>query len=164
MDAPDCGCAGIAARQIVLATGAAAFAHLPSDADGEPAGRGEKGQAAILETTTPVDSRPILYHNGTYVVPRGGNRVSVGATSERYFEVAQATDSLLDDKIAVAQAMCPALAGAQVVERWAAARPRAAGRGLLVGPHPVLAGVAVTTGGFKTGLAMAHTLSPGALS
>jgi len=151
----------IAARRIVLATGAAAFAHLPPTEKGEPAGRGEKGQAAVLETTEPFGERPIIFHDGTYVVPRGERRVSVGATSERHFDHAETVDSLLDEKIARAEALCPALSGASVVERWAAARPRAADRGLLVGPHPTLAGVSVATGGFKTGLALAHTLDPG---
>ena len=147
----------IAARRIVLATGAAAFAHLP-DVDGEPAGRGEKGQAARLSVTLDVADRPIIYHDGTYVVPRDGGEVAVGATSERYYEDVAATDSLLDEKIARAHALCPALEGARVIERWAAARPRAADRALLVGSHPTIRGVTVATGGFKTGLAMAHTL------
>ncbi len=147
----------IAAKLIVLATGAAAFAHLP-EVEGEPAGRGEKGQAARLSVAIDVTDRPIIYHDGAYVVPREGGEVAVGATSERYYEDAAMTDMLLDEKITRARALCPALQGAQVVERWAAARPRAADRGLLVGPHPTLQGVAVATGGFKTGLAMAHML------
>ncbi len=150
----------VAARRIVIATGADAFAHLPPTDRDEPAGRGEKGQAAILETVAPVDGNPILYHDGTYIVPRGGRQVAVGATSERYFECPTTTDALLDDKIARAATLCPALGGARIVERWASVRPRAANRALRVGPHPSLAGVSVATGGFKTGLAMAHTLDP----
>ena len=144
--------------RIVLATGAAAFGHLPLTKSGEPAGRGEKGQAAVLEVDAEIGTRPIIFHDGTYVVPRGAQTVAVGATSERYFERADVTDALLDEKIAKAGALCPALSGARVVERWAAARPRAADRGLMVGPHPTLRGVSVATGGFKTGLAMAHRL------
>ena len=150
----------IAAQRIVLATGAAAFEHWPPTDAGDPAGRGEKGQAAVLEGVASAESRPILYHDGTYVVPRRPGQVAVGATSERYFERTDATDELLDEKIARARALCPALSDARVVERWAAARPRAANRGLHIGPHPFLPGVSVATGGFKTGLAMAHTLTP----
>ncbi len=152
----------IAARLIVLATGAAAFAHLP-DSDGEPAGRGEKGQAARMSVVGDVAARPIIYHDGTYVVPREGNEVAVGATSERYYDDATTTDALLDQKIERADALCSALTGARVIERWAAVRPRAADRALLVGRHPVLSGVSVATGGFKTGLAMAHMLDISAL-
>ncbi len=153
----------IRAHRIILATGAEAFRHLPLAGSGEPAGRGEKGQAAVLEISTEAASHPIIFHNGTYVVPRGGRSVAVGATSERYFERADTTDEKLDEKIALATALCPALSGARVVERWAAARPRAADRGLMVGPHPILSAVSVATGGFKTGLAMAHTLDLGDL-
>jgi len=150
----------IAARHIVIASGADAFRYLPPSEEGDPAGRGEKGQAALVEATGSLDGHPILYHDGTYVVPRGGAMAAVGATSERYFERADTTDPLLDEKIAKARAMCPALTDARVVERWAATRPRAADRGLLVGPHPTLPQVSVATGGFKTGLAMAHVLDP----
>lgn len=153
----------IAARLIVVATGAAAFAHLPPTVEGDPAGRGEKGQAAVLRLSAPVGERPVIYHDGTYVVPRGGEGVAVGATSERYFDDLASCDTLLDEKIDRARALCPALEGAEVVERWASVRPRSVDRGLLVGPHPTLEGVALATGGFKTGLAMAHTLDPAAL-
>jgi glycine/D-amino acid oxidase-like deaminating enzyme len=155
--------ARIAARHIVLATGAEAFRHLP-DADGEPAGRGEKGQAAVLRLREPVGNRPILYLDGTYVVPREDGTVAVGATSERHYDDVSATDTLLDAKIAQAYRICPALEGAETIERWAAARPRAADRGLLVGRHPALDDVSIATGGFKTGLAMAHTLDWGTLA
>ena len=154
----------IEADRIVLATGAAAFGHLPLLESGEPAGRGEKGQAAVLEIDGQAGARPIIFHDGTYVVPRGEREVAVGATSERYFECANATDTLLDEKIARAQALCPVLVGARVIERWAAARPRAADRRSMVGPHPALRGVSVATGGFKTGLAMAHRLDIGDLA
>ena len=161
---PGAACFGngerIAARHIVLATGAEAFPHLPETEKGDPAGRGEKGQAALLEAKAEHADRPLLFHDGTWVVPRGGRRVAVGATSERAYIDARTTDSLLDERIDRARALCPALSGAKEIERWAAARPRAANRGLLVGPHPTLPGVSVATGGFKTGLALAHTLDP----
>ncbi len=154
----------IVARLIVLATGAAAFAHLPPAAEGDPAGRGEKGQAAVLRVGRAVADRPLIYHDGTYVVPRGAGQVAVGATSERHFEVDDAVDGLLEERLDRARAICPALAEGAVVERWASVRPRSADRGLTVGTHPSLAGVAVATGGFKTGLAMAHTLDPETLT
>ena len=150
----------IDARCVVLATGADAFRHLPPGTTGEPAGRGEKGQAAIVEAGGDVGERPAIFHDGTWIVPRGGRQVAIGATSERDYADAGATDTLLDERIARAESLCPFLSGAVVLERWAAARPRSADRGLLIGPHPALAGVSVATGGFKTGLAMAHTLEP----
>ena len=144
----------IAARKIVVATGVDAFQFLP-----EPdAGRGEKGQAAILRLPVALaDELPLIYSNRLYVVPRGGDLVAVGATSERDYESATAPDAQLDALIERAAALCPALRDAEVVERWANLRPRAADRKPLM--RQVSEPVIVATGGFKTGLAVAHIIA-----
>ncbi len=150
----------ISARRIIITTGTDAFRYLPDTDNGEPAGRGEKGQAALFRLAqSHGDDRPIVFFDGTYVVPRGNGIVALGATSERRFDAPNSTDALLDAKIDKARALCPALEGAEEIERWAALRPRAADRRLLVAPHPTLQGVTIATGGFKTGLAMAHMLA-----
>jgi len=148
----------ITARHIILATGADAFRLLPDAREDTPAGRGEKGQAAILRLAdgASVDDLPLIYRDRLYVVPRGENLVAVGATSEREYADATSTDEQLDALIARATEICPRLKSAEVVERWARLRPRAADKRLLLGPHPSLPDVTVATGGFKTGLAMAH--------
>lgn len=146
------------AKWIILATGANAFAHLPDPEEGTPAGRGEKGQAAILRLApgSNVDALPLIYRDRLYIVPRGDGLVSVGATSEREFTDSETTDAQLETLIERAKEICPRLSGAETIERWARLRPRAADKRLLVGPHPTLESVIVATGGFKTGLAMAH--------
>ncbi len=151
----------IRARHIVLANGAGAFEHLPDLDDETPAGRGEKGQAAILRLAPgqAVSDLPLIYRDRLYIVPRGETHVAVGATSEREYGDPDMTDTQLDSLIDKAEAICPALEGAEVIERWARLRPRAADKRLLVGPHPTHAGVTVATGGFKTGLAMAHKVA-----
>ncbi len=148
----------LTARHIVLATGADAFRLIPDVNDDAPAGRGEKGQAAVLRLASgsSVEDLPLIYRDRLYVVPRGDNLVSVGATSEREFAKAKTTDELLEDLINRAKEVCPRLEGAEVVERWARLRPRAADKRLLIGPHPDFPEVMIATGGFKTGLAMAH--------
>ena len=148
----------LTARRIILTTGADAFRFLPDAREDIPAGRGEKGQAAILRLAdgVSVDDLPLIYRDRLYVVPRGEGLVSVGATSERAYLDAETTDDQLETLIAQASEICPRLARAQVVERWARLRPRAADKRLLLGPHPSFSGVTVATGGFKTGLAMAH--------
>lgn len=151
----------IRARHIVLATGAGAFEHLPAvDAD-TPAGRGEKGQAAILRLAPDiaVEDLPLIYRDRLYIVPRAEGHVAVGATSERDYSDPVTTDDQLEALIEAARAISPALSGAEVIERWARLRPRAADKRLLVGPHPVHEGATVATGGFKTGLAMAHRVA-----
>jgi len=146
------------ANWIILATGADAFRHLPDPEEGTPAGRGEKGQAAVLRLAPgiDVDEFPLIYRDRLYIVPRGGGLISVGATSERDYADSESTDAQLDSLIEQAKDISPRLSGAETVERWARLRPRAANKRLLIGPHPTLEGVVVATGGFKTGLAMAH--------
>jgi len=148
----------LSAKHIILATGADAFRLLPEAREDTPAGRGEKGQAALLRLAdgTSADDLPLIYRDRLYVVPRGGNIVSVGATNEREYADAEATDDQLEDLIGRATAICPRLDGAEVIERWARLRPRAADKRLLLSPHPDHSKVMVATGGFKTGLAMAH--------
>ena len=154
------------AKQIVLATGADAFRYLPDPEEGTPSGRGEKGQAAVLRLAegAKVDDLPLIYRDRLYIVPRGAGLVSVGATSEREFSAPDTTDEQLDTLIERAREICPLLERAETVERWARLRPRAADKRLLVGPHPTLEGVTVATGGFKTGLAMAHIAARKAIS
>lgn len=150
----------LTARQIVLATGADAFRFLPTPEGGDPPGRGEKGQAALLRLKPGADisAFPLIYSDRLYVVPQGADTVAVGATSERDFTHPTDCDAQLDTLIERAKGLCPALEDATVTERWARLRPRAADKRLLVGAHPEIAGVTVATGGFKTGLAMAHTV------
>ena len=148
----------LTARSIVLTTGADAFRLLPNAREDTPAGRGEKGQAAILRLAdgVTVDDLPLIYRDRLYIVPRGDGLISVGATSEREYADAVTTDDQLETLIARAKEICPRLHGAAVTERWARLRPRAADKRLLLGPHPNVPNVTVATGGFKTGLAMAH--------
>jgi len=107
----------VAARLIVLATGAAAFEFLP-DQDDEP------------------------------------GEIAVGVTSSK----APIDDEVLDRRIGEARDLCPALSDAKERTRWQAIRPRAANKLIVNAPHPSRPNIWVSTGGFKTGLAMAHQL------
>jgi glycine/D-amino acid oxidase-like deaminating enzyme len=49
----------------------------------------------------------------------------------------------------------PALAGAEVVGRWAGIRPRARSRATILGPWPGRLGQFVANGGFKIGFGVA---------
>ncbi len=69
------------------------------------------------------------------------------------------TDAQLDALIDKARALCPALADAPVVDRWAGIRPRAKSRAPMVGPWPGRPGHYVANGGFKIGLAMAPAVA-----
>ncbi len=138
----------VRAEAVVLATGAGG-GLAPA-----PLVQGVKGQAALLAPRSVLDG-PMLFSDGIYIVPHADGRVAVGSTSERAWTDAGSTDGLLDDVIARACALCPALGGAEVVERWAGLRPRGGRPDPVVGGLPGHERVLVAGGGFKTGLATA---------
>jgi glycine/D-amino acid oxidase-like deaminating enzyme len=141
---------------ILWATGADGLAALSADL-GREAGRGIKGQAALLR----LDRRgaPQIYAGGLHVVPHADGTVAVGSTTERDFDDAEATDGQLDAVIARARAAVPALGDAPVVRRWAGLRPRARTRRPVLGPWPGRPGHFVANGGFKIGFGLAPAVA-----
>jgi glycine oxidase len=144
------------AVHVVLAAGLGGF-DLVKDATGHPGGRGVKGQAAVLGTGGPVGN-PAIFAQGIYVVPHADGTVAVGSTSEDAWDDATATDGLLNDLMLRAQALCPRLAGARLLERWAGLRPRAPRPDPMVGPLPGFDRVFLATGAFKIGFGIAHAV------
>ena len=92
-----------------------------------------------------------------------GGFAAVGSTSENIYDDPTATDARLDEVIARARALMPALRDAPVVERWAGIRPKAIGRDPLVGPLPGHPNIIALTGGFKISFGVAHRLAVSAL-
>ena len=135
---------------IVIAAGVAGFALA-----GISGAKGIKGQAALLRPNR-RGSGPVIYDDGVYVVPQQDGVVAVGSTSENGFDDPMATDSALEALIARARALCPALDGAEVVERWAGVRPRAPRRDPLIGLLPGSDRIFLALGGFKIGFGIAH--------
>lgn len=149
----------VAAGHVVLAAGWESFG-LVADRFADPLGTGVKGQAALLRPARPVDpAMPILYDDGVYVIAHDSGCVAVGSTSESAFSGPTSTDGKLDAVIEAAKALCPALAGAQIIERWAGVRPKAEGREPLVGPLPGHENLLLATGGFKISFGIAHLLA-----
>ena len=141
------------ARATIWATGAAGLAAL-SAATGRAEGAGVKGQAATLALPVPPDT-PQTFADSLHIVPHADGTVAIGSTSEREWADPATTDAALDDLIARARAICPALADAPVVTRWAGIRPRAASRAPLLGAWPGRAGHFIANGGFKIGFGIA---------
>lgn len=133
----------------VWATGAAG---LTATSLGGP----EKGQAALLATDW--RGAPVITAPGLYVVPHADGTVAVGSTSERGL-TDTATDAQLDTLIQRARTLCPDLADAPVIERWAGLRPRAVTRQPVLGPLPGQPGQFILNGGFKTGFALAPLMA-----
>ncbi len=120
---------------------------------GSEAGRGEKGQAALLGFD--ARGRAQIFADGIHVIPHGDGTVAVGSTSERHHSGGCGTDSRLEDLIARAKCNVPAIRDAPVVARWAGIRPRAATRAPLLGPYPGRPGCYIANGGFKIGFGIA---------
>jgi glycine oxidase len=118
-----------------------------------PLGSGIKGQAALLQH----DARgmPQIFADGLHIVPHGDGTTAIGSTTERDWVDPAATDELLDAVISRAREICPALAAAPVVRRWAGARPRSRSRQPILGEHPLFPGEYIANGGFKIGFGVA---------
>lgn len=116
-------------------------------------GNGVKGQAALLRH----DARglPQLFTGGVHIIPHQDGTVAVGSTSERDCTSPSDTDAQLDEVIAAARAAVPALAAADVIDRWAGVRPRSRSRAPMLGAWPDRPGHFIANGGFKIGFGMA---------
>lgn len=149
----------------IVAAGVGSFSLLEQlgAAMPSPLGVPVKGQAALLRAE--IDSAlPIIFLNGVYIVAHENGLVAVGSTSEDKFSAPFSTDSLLDSLLDKARALCPLIAQAPVVERWAGLRPKAIGREPMLGPHPDAPRVLALTGGFKVSFGLAHRLADAVLA
>jgi glycine/D-amino acid oxidase-like deaminating enzyme len=116
-------------------------------------GGGVKGQALALKYA--AAHLPQIFADGVHIVPHADGTVAVGSTSEREWLNPTSNDAQLDVLLARAVAICPTLAAAPIVARWAAVRPRAASRAPILGEWPGRPGHFVANGGFKIGFGMA---------
>ncbi|WBU60132.1 NAD(P)/FAD-dependent oxidoreductase [Paracoccus albus] len=137
------------------ATGVAGLEQLGEDL-GRKVGQGVKGQSALLAFDAAAS--PQVFADGLHVVPHFNGTVGIGSTSENSYAHDQ-VDHLLDDVITKSRAICPELADAKVISRWAGIRPRARSRAPLAGGWPGRPGHFVLNGGFKIGFGMAPALA-----
>ena len=136
---------------VIHATGIVGLAEL-SQAFGAPLGSGVKGQALSLRHD--ARDRPQLFVDGLHIVPHADGTVAIGSTSEATW-TEDGPDAQLDGLLEKAIAAVPALAGADVVSRWAGVRPKTASRAPVLGAWPGRVGHFVANGGFKIGFGMA---------
>jgi glycine/D-amino acid oxidase-like deaminating enzyme len=142
---------GIEEGLVVHATGIAGLNDL-SKAFDLPLGSGVKGQALSLRHD--ARDQPQLFVDGLHIVPHADGTVAIGSTSEATW-TGDGPDAQLDALLDKAIAALPALAKAEVIQRWAGIRPKAASRAPLLGAWPGRAGHYVANGGFKIGFGMA---------
>lgn len=137
---------------VIWATGVNGLVDL-SQSLAQEVGNGVKGQAALF--SCPSAGKAQLFTDALHIVPHSDGTVAVGSTSERHYTDPTSTDAGLDDLIAKARQLCPALQDAPVIEGWASLRPRAKSRAPMLGIWPGRPGQYVANGGFKIGLGMA---------
>jgi len=147
-------CEGLPEGPVVWATGVAGLEEISALA-GKTAGTGVKGQAALLRPRGfDAADMPQLFIDGLHAVPHADGTVGIGSTSERDYDDGTATDAQLDELIARAHGICPALVEAEVVARWAGVRPRARSRAPMLGSHPFRDNAFIANGGFKIGFGL----------
>jgi len=142
--------------RVVWATGVQGLADLGRDLNA-PMGGGVKGQAALLA----ADWRdaPQVFADGLHLVPHADGTLALGSTSEHEYQDPDSTDTRLEALIDKARALCPDLADAPVIARWAGLRPRSPSRAPMLGAWPGREGHFVLNGGFKIGFGMAPKLA-----
>ncbi len=151
------GQTSIQTRQFVVSGGFAAF-DLIETLTCERIGRGEKGQALVLEGKG-LEDRPAIYCDGLYVVPHDDGTVAIGSTSDREFEDAAPSPARSAELLERATAFCPQLKGREVLSDWAGIRPRNHRRDPLAGKLPGFDTAFAATGGFKISFGIAHLIA-----
>ncbi|GAC1341457.1 MAG: glycine oxidase ThiO [Myxococcales bacterium] len=143
----------IDAPRAVIAAGAWS-ALLPGARIAAGAVRPVRGQMIALGLAPPFDA--VIRCAAGYAVPRGADRVIVGATVEEAGFDKALTPEGMDRMQALAGALSPALAQAPVVERWAGLRPGSADGLPLLGPVAAgPRGLFVATGHYRNGILLA---------
>ena len=117
-----------------------------------------KGQMILLRPP-PGEAPPacVVWSNGIYAVPRGGN-LAVGATVEEAGFDTAVTDEARDALRGAAQMLMPGLRGWTVIDQWAGLRPRAPDGLPMLGPSDV-DGLWVAGGQFRNGILFAPAMA-----
>lgn len=147
----------IGAECLVLAGGFSAF-DLIEHFTGERIGRGEKGQALLLDGQG-LEDKPAIYCDGLYVVPHGDGTIAIGSTSDRDFADAAPSPARSAELVERATRFCPQLAGRRVLSDWAGIRPRCHKRDPVVGRLPGSRRLYAATGGYKISFGIAHLVA-----
>ncbi|SES69591.1 Glycine/D-amino acid oxidase [Paracoccus homiensis] len=119
-------------------------------------GKGIKGQSALLAHDAGNSAQ--VFADGLHIVPHADGTTAIGSTSENDYDHDE-PDAQLDQILARARAICPALQDAAIIDRWAGLRPRAKSRAPLLGAWPGRPGHFVANGGFKIGFGMAPKIA-----
>jgi glycine oxidase len=111
-----------------------------------------RGQMIALRTKT-VKLKKVLRSKNGYLVPRGTDIIA-GSTLEDAGFVKQVTPDGISKIIAGVAELAPALAEAEIVERWAGLRPSTPDRLPIIGPTDIQ-GLLIATGHYRNGILLA---------
>jgi glycine oxidase len=146
----------ISAGQVVLAAGSYSGELAPSEwlkrlAPTRPV-RGQ--MVALRPQAGATELRRVLRSERGYLVPRRDGRVVAGSTSEEAGFEKHVTAAGIRKILGAMIEMCPALAGAQIVETWAGLRPGTPDDLPILGPADV-SGLWLATGHYRNGVLLA---------
>jgi glycine/D-amino acid oxidase-like deaminating enzyme len=113
-----------------------------------------RGQMLAVELSTP-QLPYIIESENCYLVPRGQQRVLIGATLERVGFDERITDTAINGLLSCAQQLVPAIAHARVIETWAGLRPGTPDDLPILGEDPRVAGLYYATGHYRNGILLA---------
>jgi len=114
-----------------------------------------RGQMIRFDASTHTGLPTILMDEGVYLIPRLDGSVVVGSTVEHAGFDKHTTDEAMTRLHRKAIALWPNLARAPVAQQWSGLRPGTRDEMPYIGAHPEIAGLFVSTGFYRNGLAMA---------
>lgn len=141
------------AGQVVVASGAWTGGLLGSLGRGL-AIRPVRGQVLLYKSDAPL-LRPMVMLDGTYLIPREDGHMLVGSTLEEVGFDKSITDHALTSLKQKAERVLPRLRGMEPVKQWAGLRPGSPDNIPVIGRHPELENLWVSSGHFRYGVTMA---------
>jgi glycine oxidase len=145
--------ASYAADQVIVAAGAwtpTVLGELGAGLDIRPV----RGQM-LLYKTDQIILRRIVLTEGTYLIPREDGHILVGSTLEETGFDKSVTDEALGVLKQRAEAVLPQLKGLEPVRQWAGLRPGSPDNIPVIGRHPEIGNLWVSSGHFRYGVTMA---------
>ena len=141
------------ADDFVLAAGAWS-AELMQDAQRQLPISPVRGQIVLFKAI-PGQLRPMLYHDGYYMIPRRDGHILVGSTLEHVGFDKQVTEIARTELMQRAFALLPWLREMPVVAHWAGLRPGSPDNRPIISRHPWLQNLYVNSGHYRYGVTLA---------
>jgi glycine oxidase len=141
------------AGNYLVATGAWTD-RLVADLGWQPGIKPIRGQIALVRTERPIVTRILLW-GARYLVPRLDGRILVGSTEEDVGFVKDTTVGAINELLALACRLVPALANAAVERTWAGLRPGSPDGLPFIGRLPGCDNLLVAAGHYRSGIQLA---------